>query len=262
MANAIARVPTAMRSVLDERLSHSWGTLSAAVTVYTGAMVGLNAGYLANFDDTASMRFFGIVLEDHGNPVLPSNGAATSTAGDGTADLDVKQPPAFELAIAGVAITDIGRRVYALDNQTGTLSPSATTYANLIGVVKDLVYAANPGSPVAGYALVAPIYNIPAGNQLQVAAVSGAVQVKASTVIITDATVAALTIADPTTGVHDGLEIIFIATTAQAHTLIAPSGFNASGTTATWAAAKGNNLNLVAYAGKWYVKASVGITLS
>lgn len=266
MANATARVGKSFRSVLNDSLTHSYGTLSSALQLYAGAMVGLSAGYLAKFDDTASLKFFGLVMEKDGNPKLPSDGSASATAGAAVLGLDVKQPAAFELAISGVAITDIGRRVYAVDDQTGTLDPSATTYANLVGTVKDLVYAMDGGSPVSGIALVRPIYEIPAGGQLQVLGASGAVIIKPSTVIITKAGVAALTIADPAT-TDNGCEMAFISSTANAHTLsnAAGSGFNAGGAASdvgTFGGAIGDNIVIVAYGGKWLVKSKVNVTLA
>ncbi len=253
MANATARVGRAFRSYRNDNLTHSYGTLSAALQLYTGAMIGITVGgYLAKFDDTANLDFFGIILEKDGNPKLPNDGTLSATAGAAALALDVKQPPSFELNITGVAITDIGRRVYAVDDQTGTLDPSTLTYANMVGTVKDLVYAMDGGAPVANYALVEPIYEIPNGNQLQIASASGAISIKPSTVLITKVGVAALTMADPTTGVHDGLVMTFTSVTASAHTLITPSGFNASGTTATWGGAKGDGVSLMGYLGKWY----------
>ncbi len=264
MANATMRVAKAFRSALIEQISHSYLTLTAPLQLYTGAMIGLNAaGYLAKFDDTASFRFFGIILDKDGNPKIPSTGAASGTAGDGTLDVDVKQPAAFELAITSVAITDIGRNVYALDDQTGTLDPTATTFGNRIGVVKDLVYATNGGSAVANIALVKPIYEAPNGNPLLVYAANAAVTLKhGATAVITKGSAAALTIADPTTGVHDGLEMDFISATAFAHTLVAPSGFNGAGTQGLWGGAKGDGMKIIAYLAKWYVKYKTNVTLS
>jgi hypothetical protein len=154
VANATTKVNKGATRVLDEFIEHSSETLSAARTYYTHAMVGLTTGgYLAKFDDTQALEFWGIVDGREGDQPLP-----IGTAGDGTIDLKVHQAPAFELAISGVAITDIGRKVYAIDDQTGTLDASTRTYANLVGVVKDLVYATNRGSPVSGIALVEPCY--------------------------------------------------------------------------------------------------------
>ncbi len=263
MANATSRVAKAHRSVKDENTQHSWGTLSAALQLYANAMVGLNAGYLAKFDDTASMRFYGIILEDRGNPKLPNDGAVSATQGALNLALDVKQPAAFELAISGVAITDIGRRVYALDDQTGTLDPSATTYANLIGTVKDLVFAADGGTTISGIALVKSIYDVPVGNQLQVPIVAGAIQLKSSTVLIKGSGVIALTLALPTTGVHDGMTIRIQSTTASAHTVTTPAvGFNATNTLATFGGAKGDGFEVTAAGVTWLVNWTRNVTLS
>lgn len=86
---------------------------------------------------------------------------------------------------------------------------------------------------------------------------------------ITKAGVAAMTIADPTTGTHDGVTLTFIATTANAHTLdnSAGSGFFSSGggtkDVATFGGAIGDGLTIIAYAGKWYIdpRGSTNITL-
>lgn len=263
MANATARVARAHRSVHEENITHSWGTVSSATQLYTGAMVGLNAGYLAKFDDTASLRFFGILLEDQGNPKVPTDGTTSATAGANSLALDVKQPPAFEVAISGVAITDIGRRVYALDDQTGTLDPSATTFANLIGTVKDLVFAMDGGTPVAGYALVKPTYDIGQGDQLQVYAASGAIQLKGSTIILSKAGVGAMTLALPTTGVHDGMRLKIQSSTANAHTVTTPAaGYNGTSTIATFGGAKGDNFECVAFGVTWLVVSTRNVTLS
>ncbi len=250
MANATARVGRAYRDFRNDTISHSYVTTAAATQLYTGGMIGFTVGgYLQKFDDTVSLRFAGIILEDHGNIKLP-----IGTAGDGTIDVDVKQPKFFELNIASVAITDIGRRVYAVDDQTGTLDPSATTYANHIGTVQDLVYAMNGGSAVANYALVRPAYNEGVGSQLQVFAANGVVIPKASTVIMSKGSALALTLVDPTTGTMDGMELTLVSVTAFAHAVVAPSGFNATGTTLTCGGAKGDGGAIVAYAGKWYTK--------
>ena len=263
MADAIARVPIAFRSYRDETVTHSYGTVASSTQLYVNAMLGLNAGYLAKFDDTAALSFFGIVLEHDGNPSVPTNGNSSGTAGDGTLDVQVRQPPAFELAISGVAITDIGRRVYALDDQTGTLDPSATTYANQVGEVKDLVYATNPGSPVSGYALVAPIYGSANGGRLQVFSASGAIQQRTSQVFLKGSSALAMTLANPTSGVQDGMTIEIIETSTGAHTVTTGSnGINGADHVATFGGAAGDNLVLVAFGGVWYVESSVGITLS
>lgn len=258
MANATAKVGKGAIRWTDEFTKRSSATLSSATRFYTGAMVGTTTGgYLAKFDDTQNLTFAGLVRGKEGDPNLPAG-----TAGDGTIDLDLHQPKRFEIGIASIAVTDIGRLVYATFDQTGTFDPSATTYANVVGVLVDRVSSTigivEP-LPALGYAR-------PLGGALQVMAASAAVVVKPSTVIITKAGVAALTLVDPTTGVHDGLEMHFISSTAQAHTLsnAAGSGFNAGGSgtdVGTFGGAIGDNIWIVAYAGKWLVKAKTNVTL-
>ncbi len=173
MANATARVAKAYRDYRSDNVQHSYGTLSATLQLYVNAMLGMTTGgYLAKFDDTQSLAFYGIVLDSENRrsgsqgPKIPSDGDDSGTAGDGSLDVDVKQPKRFELAITSVAITDIGKPVYALFDNQGTLDPSATTYANAIGIVADLVYATSPASAVASIALVEPLYLWPAGNRM------------------------------------------------------------------------------------------------
>lgn len=255
MANATDIVKKGTVRRTDEFITRSAETLAAETRFYPNAMVGTDStGYLCKGDDTQQWTFAGVVRNDQGAPLLPAG-----TAGDGTIDLPIQQPQRFELTITSVAVTDIGRRVYALDDQTGTLSASATTYANEVGVVVDVV--------ATNIALVEPVYAHPVGNKLQSLGASGAVVIRPGTVVITKAGVAALTIADPTSGVHDGLEMTFISSTAQAHTLsnAAGSGFNAGGAGAdvgTFGGAIGDGITIVAYGGKWLVKDKTNVTLA
>lgn len=100
-------------------------------------------------------------------------------------------------------------------------------------------------------------------------AVSGAVTIPTTnrTYAVTKAGVAALTVVDPTSGVHDGVRLKFISSTAQAHTLsnAAGSGFNAGGTSTdigTFGGAIGDNIIIEAYGGKWLVQSKVNVTLA
>lgn len=88
-----------------------------------------------------------------------------------------------------------------------------------------------------------------------------------TTYFITKAGVAALTLVDPTATTHDGVTLTFISTTANAHTLdnSAGSGFNAAGAAGdigTFGGAKGDNITIKAYQGKWYVDRKTNVTLA
>ena len=87
----------------------------------------------------------------------------------------------------------------------------------------------------------------------------------AHTYAVTKAGVCAMTLAAPTAGTDDGIEIVITSDTANAHTLTA-TGLLDTGTAsvnlATFAAQKGAGLTLMAYNGRWKVICSVGITFS
>lgn len=98
---------------------------------------------------------------------------------------------------------------------------------------------------------------------------NGAVSIPnvSTTFVLTKAGVAAMTLANPTAGVHDGVRLTFIATTANAHTIsnAAGSGFNsagAAGDVGTFGGAIGDNLVIEAYQAKWYVVSKVNVTIA
>lgn len=104
---------------------------------------------------------------------------------------------------------------------------------------------------------------------IEAAAADGAISIPArgrKVVMITKGTAAALTLAAPTATTHDGVEIVFVSTTAAAHTVTATTiGFNAGDAAkdvGTFGAAIGNGLACVAYQGEWYVTSNINVTLA
>lgn len=164
MANATDIVKKGVVRVTDTFRKRSTETLAAETRFYTNALIGTDTtGYYCKGDDTQSWVLAGVVRGCEGNPKLPAG-----TAGAAALGLDVERPHSLELAISGVAVTDIGKTVYALFDQTGTLDPAATTFANVVGQVVDVV--------ASGIALVELAYDGVAGNRRL-----GAVKVLAAT---------------------------------------------------------------------------------
>lgn len=159
MANATAKLNKGSVSILaSEYARRSTETQSAETTWYTGAMVGIDeSGYYCKADDTQSWLFAGFVRGREGNPVLPSG-----TAGDAALDLDIYRPAFHEIALASVAVTDIGKPVYATFDNACVLAFGSTTYANLIGYVID-----KAGTSIA---IVACVYDGIAANARLMAA--------------------------------------------------------------------------------------------
>jgi hypothetical protein len=91
---------------------------------------------------------------------------------------------------------------------------------------------------------------------------------KQGAVLLSKATAGSWTLAAPTAGLpaaggDDGKRLYLIATTAQAHVVTTPaSALNGSLHIATWTAAVGNCLELVAFGGVWYKITAIGVTLT
>lgn len=133
MANATAAVKngTSCFGAASDFLIQSSVTLASETTYYQQAMVGWTvAGYLTKFDDTASMIFAGVVAGDQGNQKLPAG-----TQGALDLSLRLERPRIGRVNCTSIAVTDIGKTIYADDDQTGVLATSSTTYGNVIGIV-------------------------------------------------------------------------------------------------------------------------------
>lgn len=137
MANATAAVKKGVSGygAPSDFLIQSSVTLGSETTYYQNAMVGwTTAGYLTKFDDSASMIFAGVVAGDQGNQKLPAG-----TQGALELSLRIERPRYIELTVTSVAVTDIGKTVYADDDQTGVLATASTTYGNVVGIVVGVV---------------------------------------------------------------------------------------------------------------------------
>lgn len=172
---------------------------------------------------------------------LASSGTAAAPAitWDGDTDTGIYRIGANNIGITanGAKVVDIATTGVAV---TGTLSATGTI-SGTVSSLNSIVAVSADGA-----------ITIPSGS---------------TSYMITKAGVAAMTIVDPTSGTHDGLRLTFMATTANAHTLsnAAGSGFNAGGAASdvgTYGGAKGDNIIIEAYQGKWYVVSKVNVTLA
>lgn len=104
------------------------------------------------------------------------------------------------------------------------------------------------------------------GAALVVLAVSGALDPHTSNrYMITKGGILAETLAAPTAGADDGIEIEIVSATAFAHTLTATGLFvdgAAHVNLASWSVNAGGCLRLRAYNGKWYVTTALNVTMT
>lgn len=101
------------------------------------------------------------------------------------------------------------------------------------------------------------------GAGAEVFSADGAVTIKKGMGMISKGTAAAMTLAAPTAGTDDGIELTLISTTAAAHTITTPaSGINKALHICTFAANIASAVTLRAYNGSWYMQSGVGATIS
>jgi hypothetical protein len=106
------------------------------------------------------------------------------------------------------------------------------------------------------------------GNHIMTAsakATDGAIAASPATIFITKGSaLGSSTVANPTATDHDGYRIKIVSTTAYAHVVSFNSGKINGGslTTATFGAAIGNTLCVVAYQGVWYAVENIGVTIT
>lgn len=103
-------------------------------------------------------------------------------------------------------------------------------------------------------------------HPVTLASADGAIGVKSGVVAITKGSAAALTLAAPVAGDDDGSRLTIVSETAFAHTVTQTTpGFNNGSTAAdvaTFGAAAGNCLELVARNGVWWTTQAKGVTLA
>jgi hypothetical protein len=95
--------------------------LAASKTIYSGTMVCRNASGLAvPAADTAGLKLAGVSKGDK------RNGTATIVSGSSTPYFyaAIKRKGCFRFAASGLAITDIGKKVYVSDDKTITTTPT------------------------------------------------------------------------------------------------------------------------------------------
>lgn len=149
MSNATDLVRKRLVRRVDESFRAYLEVHAAALDYWRGAMIGLDAtGYLCKFDDAQSAIFMGIADPLEGKLEVPISAV-------GTYELHITRPQFFELAVSGVAVTDIGKKVYASDDQTGVMT-NGGTYGNLVGRIVAVA--------ASGIALIEPNYDGIAGH--------------------------------------------------------------------------------------------------
>lgn len=245
---------------VPQKLGFEFRIQQSATKIYRGGAVGviIGTGYATPLvPATAGMQFIGVSQETSDN----TNGVAGTIVYDPinlkNSFIRIQRMGIFAFNQSGITQASVGLPVYFSDDNTVTLTAGA--------ILAGTIVAIDEANTVAWVDIEnATLSTSRAG--LQAISASGAVAPRvAANYVITKAGVAALTLAAPTSGTDDGLQIVITSGTAFAHTLTATGLLNtgsASVNVATFAAFAGAGLTLVAYAGKWNVLSSTGITFT
>lgn len=114
--------------------------IAGSQVIYQGAAIGCNSyGYAKSLENGDIFAGF---AEDNVN---------NSAGLDGDKKIRLRKKGAILLDIPGVALGDIGRAVYALDDNTFTLSPTNAVYIGKISRIESI------GSALVDFASYAPI---------------------------------------------------------------------------------------------------------
>jgi hypothetical protein len=150
------------------------------------------------------------------------------------------------------------------------------------GVTITLGVRGAQGSAVVAHKILAPVevstasdfFNSPIGSDIPIPystkelytyGAAGAIQVPSedANIFLVAGTAAAMTLPLPTTDI-DGVTLTISAGAAQAYTVTVPTatGYKNTTGTATYAAAIGNNMVIVAYKGQWLPVSVIGVTFA
>jgi len=138
---------------------------------------------------------------------------------------------------------------------------AGTQTTNNLGMVLPGTTSPDVTNPNAAIALLAAALVTVDGshNNVQKLTAAGAITIKSGTAFLNTGTAGAITLAAPAAGLpaaggNDGQRLAIIALDAFAYTVTTPANkINGADDTATWTAAVGNSIELVAYNGVWYV---------
>lgn len=205
------------------------------LTALSGSSLATNT--IAETTAASGVTIDGVLVKDGGLVLADAATMEVDTINEATA--------AAGVTIDGVLIKDGGI----------VLADAATFEADVIGEA-----TADAGVTIDGLLIKNGVIGVS-----QAITGDGAITIQNATVLLSKAGAGAITLAAPTAGTHDLIEIEVITLTAQAHVITSGvEGFNDKGSsgTVTFTAAIGNSVRLKAWNGNWYVVGKNGVTVA
>lgn len=219
-----------------------------------GAQITVDA-YLADAIDEATSGV-GVTVDDtlikdggfvlagtgdlNGNELILDALANTSITADTHNQIDIKINDADDFQFTANTFTALSGSVIATNTISETTSTTGVTIDGLL--IKDGVAGAKQA--ITG---------------------DGAITIQNAYVVLSKGSAAAITLAAPTSGTHDGWVIRVVAISAFAHVITGGvDGFNAKGSsgTLTFGGALGDSVTLMANGGHWYAVSKTNVTVA
>jgi hypothetical protein len=200
-------------------------------------------------------------LPESGDPVLCGSivGVVNNDALTAADLVVISTRGVYGLAVQGKTTSGANLAVAAgdkvfIDPATAVLTADSTKvpFGEALGAVNA---GATTVIPVKLYPSTSPQNQSGSAGNIEVDANSGAIGILQGNVFITKAGVAAMTLAAPTAGVDDNKVLTIVSTTANAHTVTTPANkINGNKLTITFGAVAGNQVELLAFNGTWFVR--------
>lgn len=106
--------------------------VAASTKIWAGSLVCRNSsGYAAKGADTAGFIFAGVAREQADN----------SAGSNGTISVELYVEGTFKFAASGLAITDVGKPLYVLDDQTVVTGDGAVAEGVYVGILEEYISA-------------------------------------------------------------------------------------------------------------------------
>lgn len=194
--------------------------------------------------------------------------------GSSAGHLKVKISGAYDFDITANTLTALSGSTIATNTIAETTAASGVTIDGVLLKDGGAVFAdaatievdtVNEATSAAGVTIDGLLIKDGIVGTIQAITGDGAITIQNATVVASKGSAAALTLAAPTAGTHDGIIVRVVAISAQAHVITGGvDGFNAKGAsgTATFGGAIGDSVTFVAYNGHWYTLSLVNVVIA
>jgi hypothetical protein len=251
-ANTSISAPTDDQIDIEVAGADDFRITANTLTALSGSTIATNT--IAETTAASGVTVDGMLVKD-GGLVLGTGGAIDTNGEAGGIIMDADADTTIVGSANTITVNVGGAADFTITANTLTALSGSTIATNTIAET-----TAASGVTIDGLLIKDGIV-----GTIQAITGDGAITIQNATVVASKAGAAALTLAAPTAGTHDGIIVRVVATSAQAHVITGGvDGFNAKGSsgTATFGGAIGDSVTFVAHNGHWYTLSKINVTIA